>query len=63
MASLENHKIKDGMLIGTISLGLAHCKVTFEICSVAEWKTLSKDEAEKMAIDALWESGKIDWWY
>jgi hypothetical protein len=35
----------------------------FEICSVEEWEKLTEEDAEKLAIDAMNESGMIDVWW
>ncbi len=64
MASLKNRKIENGSVIGFVRLAnTIGDPEEFEICSIEEWKNMSKEEAEQAALVAKIESGLIEWWY
>lgn len=61
--TLKNRTIEDGMVMGHVSTNLVNSTCYFAICTVEEWEELTEDEADKMAQDALWESGQVEWGY
>lgn len=62
MPKIEKHtKIENGVVLGTVEIDTA--EATFEICSVEEWEKLSEEKAEQLAFEALFESGKFEWYY
>ena len=63
MANLEGRKIEEGFIIGTVRTNKVGSECEFEICSVEEWEKLTEAEAEKLAIEAMNESGIIDVWW
>ena len=63
MPKITNEKIEDGFVIGYASTQKVGSECTFEICSVEEWEELSEEEAEKLAQEAMYESGVMDWGY
>ena len=61
---IEAHTIvEDDTVMGKVSTNIIGSECTFPICSVEEWEELSEEEAEKLAMECLWESGMIDWSY
>jgi len=64
MAKIEEWtKVEDGTVMGYVRTNKVGSDCEFEICSIEEWKELTEEEAEKLALDALWESGMIEWGY
>jgi hypothetical protein len=53
-------KVKNGMVIGTVSTRKTGSKCEFEICEVEEWNELTEEEQDKLAIEAMWDSGILD---
>jgi hypothetical protein len=63
MASLEGRKIQEGMIIGTVKTYMRGSECDFEICSVETWESLSDEEADHIAIEAMNESGMFEVWW
>jgi len=59
----EHTLIEDGIVMGKVSTNLVGSECTFEICSVEEWEELSEKDGEKMAQEALFGSGMMEWNY
>lgn len=64
MPKIESHqKVSDGWLIGTVRTNRVGSECEFAICSVEEWEKLTDDEGEKLATEAMNESGQMEWYY
>jgi len=59
----ENTQIEDGYIMGTVRTNTVGSECTFPICSVEEWEQLTQEEAHEMALDMLFESGQMEFWY
>jgi hypothetical protein len=59
----ESTIIEDGDVMGTVKTNRVGSECKFSICSVEEWEELSDEEAQKLATQALFESGQIEYWY
>lgn len=55
--------IEDGNVMGYVRTDKVGSKVTFIICTVEEWEDLPESECEKVAREALYESGVMEWGY
>ena len=55
--------IIDGSVMGFVETDMQGSRTEFEICSVEEWLKLTPEQAEKVAKEALAESGVFEWGY
>jgi hypothetical protein len=53
-------KVRDGMVIGTVSTRKAGSKCEFEICDEETWNELTEEERDVLAIQMMLDSGAID---
>lgn len=53
-------KVKDGMVIGTVSTNWVGSESEFEICTIDKWNSLTEEEQEREAIEAMWDRGMIE---
>lgn len=60
MANLENRKIENGWIIGTVRTDKVGSECDFEVCTVEEWEELEEKDTGKIVIEALNESGILD---
>lgn len=63
MASLDGRKIEENTIIGTVKTDKTGSECDFEICPVEVWETLTEEEANKLALEALHESGVLQIWW
>lgn len=59
----EKTKVENGMVIGYVRTDKVGSTCTFAICPVDEWEEMDDKEAEQCALDALYESGMMEWGY
>lgn len=55
--------IEEGCVMGYVETNRVGSRCEFQICPVDEWLEMSEEEAEQVALEALWESGQIEWGY
>ena len=53
-------KVENGMVIGSVSTRKVGSKCEFGICEVEEWSELTEKEQDKLAIEAMLDSGVLD---
>lgn len=59
----ENTKVENGVVMGYVQTNMVGSKSWFEICPLEEWEELTEEDAEALALEAMWESGKVEWGY
>lgn len=59
----KNTKIRDGFVVGSVRTKNIGSEVEFYICSVEDWEGLNEEEANKLAIDKMWECEVIELWF
>ena len=60
MAELKpNTIVKDGTVYGTVSTNKVGSECEFPICSLEDWYDMTDFEVDDVALEAMWESGKI----
>lgn len=59
----EDTKIENGYVMGHVSTDIVGSRCEFEICRVEEWEELTAEDAEKVAQEALFGSGLMEWGY
>jgi hypothetical protein len=64
MPKIKKHQhVEEGQLWGFVETNRVGSMCRFAICPVDEWEGLSEEEAEKVATEALFESGQFEWGY
>lgn len=53
-------KVRGGMVIVTVSTRKTGSKCEFEICEVEQWSELTEAEQDKLAFEAMLDSGVLD---
>lgn len=56
----QGMKVENGMVIGTVSTNRVGSECEFEICTIDRWNSLTEEEKEREAIEAMLESGMIE---
>jgi len=59
----ENTVVEGGYVIGYVKANWIGSKCEFTICDVETWEGLSDKEADEVAMNALHESGMMEWGY
>lgn len=59
----EQTTVEDGSVMGYVRTHVHGSTCTFEICSIEEWEEMTEKEAEEAALQAMFESGEMEWWY
>jgi len=59
----DSTTIEDGQVMGYVRTYTVGSECTFTICSVEDWEEMTDEEAEVVALDALYGSGAMEWDY
>lgn len=59
--SLDDHRVKDGYVVGHVSTGFVGCGKDFKIVSTEEALTMTEEELDEAAMEALFNEIDFDY--
>lgn len=59
----ESTIVENGKVMGYVLTEKVGSKCFFPICSVEEWEEMDDSEAKEAGLEALWNSGMVEWGY